>query len=98
MGIPYTHHPMGIHKYQVHPLDAMTSVTKRALEDDMKTNLAGNESAVGDVLYTISKLRYKAKGDPASFRAFFNNRNVPLNTIGIDYKSSVPCTQCVYIV
>ena len=49
---------------QVHPLDTMASATKKALKDNMKTtsSLAGNESAVGNVLYNISKLRYKAKG------------------------------------
>ena len=50
---------------QVHPLDSMTSATKYFLKQLLSTtisNLYGSESAVGNVLYIISKLRSEAKG------------------------------------
>ena len=43
----------------------MTSATKINLKQLLSTtisNLYGSESAVGNVLYSISKLRYEAKG------------------------------------
>ena len=69
-------------KCNVHPLDGLASEARKCLksldkESDFRGSVFGRDSATVNVIYGISKMRYKnGKGDPKGFKHFMKTNYV----------------------
>ena len=69
-------------KCNVHPLDGLASEARKCLksldkESDVRGTVFGRESVVVNLIYGISKMRYKnGTGDPAGFKHFLKSNDI----------------------
>ena len=72
-------------KCNVHPLDGLAAGVRKSLklldtEYDFRGLLYGRDGSVVNVIYSISKMRYKnGKGDPKGFKHFMATNNINTN-------------------
>ncbi|XP_065662136.1 uncharacterized protein LOC136084869 [Hydra vulgaris] len=67
----------------LHPLDGIASETRKALQklnDTIPSTTYGSDCRAANLLYSISKLRYKAKGDPHGFKSFLKQSGLSCST------------------
>ena len=71
-------------KCNVHPLDGITHKCRCILKEvdthlNIKTSLFGKECKAANIVYNLSKMRYRQdKGDPMGFKSFLQLENIPL--------------------
>ena len=69
-------------KCNVHPLDGLAHKSRQVLKKvdanlEVKSELFGSECKTANVIYSLSKMRYKqGKGDPSGFKFFMKKDNV----------------------
>jgi hypothetical protein len=63
----------------MHPLDGVANECRKVLKKESLTSSSfGSDAAVANLLYSISKLRYKnGKGDPLNFKLFLESQGLP---------------------
>ncbi|XP_035828213.1 uncharacterized protein LOC118478527 [Aplysia californica] len=67
----------------LHPLDGISLAVRsslKALNSTISSKLYGTDCRAANLIYAISKLRYKAKGDPGAFKNFLKEHGLPLST------------------
>ena len=71
-------------KCNVHPLDGISHKCRAILKEvdknlNIKTSLFGKECEAANIIYNLSKMRYRqGKGDPKGFKSFLQLENIPL--------------------
>ena len=74
-------------KCNVHPLDGLASQTRKTCQQidkssGFKGSLFGREGAVVNVIYSLSKMRYKnGRGDPKGFKSFLMQNKIAAKMI-----------------
>ena len=69
-------------KCNVHPLDSISTDIRGAFkkydkEQNIESSTFGNDCRVGNLIYGLTKMRYKqGKGDPAGFKHFLHQENI----------------------
>ena len=72
-------------KCNVHPLDGLAAGVRKSLksldiEYDFRGSLYGRDGCVVNVIYSLSKMRYKnGKGDPKGFKHFMTTNTIKTN-------------------
>ncbi|KAK0065935.1 Protein bric-a-brac 2 [Biomphalaria pfeifferi] len=67
----------------LHPLEGIAHEARKALSwlnSAIPRAVFGSDCRAANLLYAISKLRYKAKGDPSGFKQFLKNHSLPSST------------------